>query len=363
MDIDSLFRLAVKENASDIHLQALSTPVLRIDGKLVALDSPSLTAEDARGVFDKITTDEQKEIYRHYLELDFAYNFSEGVRFRVNAYQQKGSIGLVFRLVHNIIPTIEELGLPLVCQELVTRPHGLVVITGPTGCGKSTTLAAMIEHLNHYQHRRVVTIEDPIEYEYTNCECVISQREVGFDTRSFTAALKHVLRQDPDVILVGEMRDLETASAVLTVAETGHLVLSTGHAPSAPLSIERIIDLFPTHQQQLAQGRLAAVLQGVLCQQLIPRADGSRRVPAVEVMLATPAVRNLIRENKTFQLPNVVRTGAQNGMCCMDEAVANLYLKRLISKKDAFACCSDEEEFARKVGESRHLAYVPTLTA
>jgi len=244
-----------------------------------------------------------------------------------------------------------------VCQELVTRPHGLVVVTGPTGCGKSTTLAAMIEYLNHHHRRHVVTIEDPIEYEYQSDECIISQRELGFDTHSFAIALKHVLRQDPDVILVGEMRDLETASAVLTIAETGHLVLSTGHAPSAYLSIERIIDLFPAHQQLLAQGRLAAVLQGVLCQMLIPRADGSGRVPSMEVMLGTPAVKNLIRENKTYQLPNVIRTSSQNGMRTMDEAIAALYLTKLISKKEAFDRCSDEGELTRIVGEPRQAAF------
>ncbi len=243
------------------------------------------------------------------------------------------------------------------CQELAVKSHGLVLVTGPTGCGKSTTLAAMIEYLNHYQHRRVITIEDPIEYEYTSDECLISQREIGFDTHSFATALKYVLRQDPDVILVGEMRDLETASAVLTVAETGHLVLSTGHAPSAALSIERITDLFPSHQQHLALGRLAAVLEGVLCQRLIPRADGPKRVPAVEVMLATPAVKNLIRENKTYQLPNVVRTNPQNGMCTMDEALASLYLKKLINKKDALTYCNDEQEMARLIGgPPRHTA-------
>ena len=214
-------------------------------------------------------------------------------------------------------------------------------------------MAAMIEYLNHYLRRRVVTIEDPIEYEYTSDQCIISQREINFDTHSFTAALKHVLRQDPDVILVGEMRDLETASAVLTVAETGHLVLSTGHAPSTHLSIERIVDLFPSHQQQLAQGRLASILQGVLCQRLIPRIDGTGRAPAVEVMLATAAVRNLIRENKTYQLPNVVRTSSQSGMRTMDEALASLYLTKQINKKELFDNCSDEEEIVRIIGEPR----------
>ena len=357
MDIIELLQLAVKRNASDIQLLAHTAPVMRVDGSLVTVDSPPLTPDGVRRIFEEITTNWQRETFQRELELDFAYTLSGGVRFRVNACRERGSMGLAFRLVHNTIPAIEELGLPPVCQELVTRPHGLVVVTGPTGCGKSTTLAAMIEYLNHHHRRHVVTVEDPIEYEYRSDECIISQREVGFDTHSFAVALKHVLRQDPDVILVGEMRDLETASAVLTIAETGHLVLSTGHAPSAYLSIERIIDLFPAHQQLLAQGRLAAVLQGVLCQMLIPRADGSGRVPSMEVMLGTPAVKNLIRENKTYQLPNVIRTSSQNGMRTMDESIAALYLTKLISKKEAFDRCSDEGELTRIVGEPRQAAF------
>ena len=353
MDIIDILQLAVKRNASDIQILAFCAPVMRVDGKLVTLDTLPLTPEEVRQIFDEITNDEQRETFKREQELDFGYNFSAGNRFRVNAHRQKGTIGLSFRLVHNTIPSIEELGLPLVCQELVTKPHGLILVTGPTGCGKSTTMAAMIEYLNHYLRRRVVTIEDPIEYEYVSDQCVISQREIYFDTHSFTAALKHVLRQDPDVILVGEMRDLETAAAVLMVAETGHLVMSTGHAPSAHYSIERIVDLFPAHQQQLALGRLAAVLQGVLCQRLVPKADGAGRVPAVEVMLATPAVRNLIRENKTYQLPNVIRTSSQSGMRTMDEALSTLYLTKQISKKELFENCSDEEEVVRIIGEPR----------
>ena len=353
MDIIDILQLAVKKNASDIQIMAFCAPVLRIDGKLVTVDTPPLTPDDVRQILDEITHDEQQETFKREMELDFGYSFSGGTRFRVNAHRQKGTIGLSFRLVHNTIPSIEELGLPLVCQELVTKPHGLVLVTGPTGCGKSTTMAAMIEYLNHYLRRRVVTIEDPIEYEYTSDQCVISQRELYFDTHSFATALKHVLRQDPDIILVGEMRDLETASAVLTVAETGHLVISTGHAPNAHYSIERIVDLFPSHQQPLALGRLAAVLQGVLCQRLVPKADGAGRVPAVEVMLATPAVRNLIRENKTYQLPNVIRTSSNSGMRTMDEALSALYLTKQISKKELFDNCSDEEEVVRIIGEPR----------
>jgi twitching motility protein PilT len=230
------------------------------------------------------------------------------------------------------------------------------LVTGPTGCGKSTTLAAMIGYLNQSEERRVITIEDPIEYSYISDRCIISQREVGLDTRSFAVALKHALRQDPDVILVGEMRDLETATMVLMAAETGHLVLSTGHASSAPISIERVIDLFPAHQQPLAQSRLATVIQGVMCQTLLPRVDGTGRVPAVEIMLATAAVRNLIRENKVHQLPNVIRTSFGIGMCSMDEALLRLYDSGTISKEDVLWHCVDRAEVVRKIGETAEVA-------
>ncbi len=353
MDFIELLRLAVKRNVSDIQLLAGYPPSLRIDGRLITIDSSPLTPEDTREIFNEMTNDEQKETFQKELELDFSFSFQGGVRFRANAARQKGSVSLVIRTIRSNIPSIEDLGLPSVCQELITKSNGLVLLTGPTGCGKSTTLASMIQYLNQHHSRRVITIEDPIEYEYKSDKCVISQREVGFDTHTFAAALKRVLRQDPDVILVGEMRDLETAAAALTIAETGHLVLTTGHAPSAPLSIERIIDLFPAHQQNLALGRLSAVLQGVLCQRLLPKADGAGRVPAVEIMLATSAVRNLIRENKTYQLQNVIRTSSQQGMRCMDEALAGLYLKKLISKKELFDNCNDENEVARLIGEPR----------
>jgi twitching motility protein PilT len=228
----------------------------------------------------------------------------------------------------------------------------LVVVTGPTGSGKSTTLAAMVNHLNSKERRKVVTIEDPIEYVYSDMRCIIIQRELGSDTLSFAEALRHVLRQDPDVILVGEMRDLETASAVLTLAETGHLVLTTGHAPSASQAIDRVIDLFPPHERHLAQSQLAFLLLGVLCQTLIPRADTSGRIPAVEIMLVTSAVRNLIREGKTYQLPNVIRMHSREGMMLLDQALINLYLDRQISHESLLAFCNDHDEITKLVGEA-----------
>jgi len=249
-------------------------------------------------------------------------------------------------------PTLDELELPEVCKELVLKPRGLVVVTGATGSGKSTTLTAMINYLNSIKNRRVVTIEDPIEYMYSNLKCTITQRELGNDTLSFAEALKHVLRQDPDVILVGEMRDLETAAAALSIAETGHLVLTTGHAPSASQAIERIVDLFPPNERHLAQSQLASLLLGVLCQALIPKADGSGRIAAVEIMLANPAIRNLIREGKIHQLPNVIRTHAQLGMELLDQALVNLYRRRIINHENLFAFCNDRDEVEKLVGKA-----------
>lgn len=350
MDINAVLKQAAERNASDVHLIAGDCPVVRINGKLGVMDSEPFTSQDMSRFFESITNENQRNIFNRELELDFAYTLPSGNRFRANASQQQGTISLVFRIMKGIIPTIEELGVPPICSDLIFKPNGLILLTGPTGCGKSTTLAAMIEYLNQTHERRVITIEDPIEYTYTSNQCVISQREVGLDTHSFAAALKHALRQDPDVILVGEMRDMETASMVLMAAETGHLVLSTGHASSAPISIERIIDLFPPHQQTLAQMRLAGVLQGVLCQILVPRADGSGRVPAVEVMLATSAVQNLIRENKTHQMSNVIRTSQQMGMCTMDEALLRLYRAKLIHREEVLSRCLDIDEATRMMG-------------
>jgi len=280
--------------------------------------------------------------------LDFGYTLADGSRVRCNAALQRGSVSLAIRLLPPTIPTIDELEVPQVCKELVLRPRGLVVISGPTGSGKSTTLAAMIQHLNNTESRHVVTIEDPIEYIHHSIKCAITQRELGTDTLSFVEALRHVLRQDPDVILVGEMRDTETAAAVLTIAETGHLILTTGHAPSATQAMERIIDLFPPHERHLAQTRLASLLIGVLCQTLIPRADGSGRIAAVEVMLANPAVKNLIREGKIYQLPNVIRTHTQVGMVTLDQTLINLYRKGIISSEKMFAFCNDRDEVEKQ---------------
>ena len=351
MDIKALLRLAKARGASDLHIVAANPPLFRINGSLLpATDIAPLTPDDIEQGFSQITTEQEREEFRRCLELDFGYSIPDFGRVRCNAAMQRGTVSLVIRLLPPVIPELSGLGLPEVCKELVTRPRGLVVVSGPTGSGKSTTLAAMINYLNHTESRRIVTIEDPIEYVYSNIKCTVTQRELGSDTTSFAEALKRVLRQDPDVILVGEMRDLETAAAALTIAETGHLVLTTGHAPSASQAIERIIDLFPPHERHLAQSRLASLLNGILCQSLVPKVDGNGRIAAIEVMLANSAVRNLIREGKVFQLPNVIRTHVQMGMQLLDQALVKLYREQVISRESIFYFCNDWDEIERLIG-------------
>jgi len=350
MDIFSLLYLAKEKGASDLHLVSSRPPLLRINGLLEPADDMlPLVTEDINQAFEQITSAKEREDFQNNLELDLGYTVSEVGRIRCNAAMQRGTISLAIRLLPMTIPTLDELELPEVCKELVSRPRGLVVVSGPTGSGKSTTLAAMINHLNNTESRRVVTIEDPVEYVHPDLKCTITQRELGSDTLSFVAALKHVLRQDPNVILVGEMRDGETAAAVLTLAETGHLVLSTGHGPSAPQTIERVIDLFPPPERHLAQARLASLLLGVLCQALVPRADNSGRIAAVEIMLANPAVKNLIREGKIHQLPNAIRTHAQQGMQLLDQALVRLYRQGVISRQSLYDFCSDRDEVTKLI--------------
>lgn len=346
-----LLRLANEKKASDLHLVAGCPPMFRINGALQPVDGITpLSPEDISASFIQLTTPEQREQFQRNLELDFAYSLPGVGRLRCNVAQQRGAISFSLRLLPPKIPTIDELELPQICKELAMRPRGLVIVSGPTGSGKSTTLAAMICHINANRTCHVVTIEDPVEYNHPNLKSAVTQRELGNDTLSFAAALKHILRQDPDVILVGEMRDLETAGSVLTVAETGHLVLTTGHAPSTAQAMERVIDLFPPEQRYLAQTRLASLTIGVLCQTLVPRADGSGRIAAVEIMLGTPAVANLIREGKIYQLPNVIRTGNQEGMRTLDQSLISLYLKGIISGESLVNLCNDRDEIEKIVG-------------
>jgi len=327
LDIISILESAKAMGASDVHMVVSSPPIFRVNGQLQPLeDVEPLTPEDTQQAFSHLTTDHDRKVFSEQAELDFSYSLPDVGRFRCNVSRNLGAISLVIRLVPLHIPTIEELGLPDLCSKLIQQQRGFIIISGPTGSGKSTTMAAMINYLNtigeNIRSRRIVTIEDPIEYVYTNDNCTITQREVGSDTYSFAEPLRRVLRQDPDIILIGEMRDTETAAAALTIAETGHLVLTTGHASSSTGAIERIIDLFPQSERHLVQTRLATLLIGILCQSLVPRVDGSGRVVAVEILLANSAIRNIIREGKVYQVPNTIRTGAQEGMVLMDQCTA-----------------------------------------
>ena len=348
MDILSVIRLADEKKTSDIHIVAFSPTLFRVRGSLepVAEMAP-LTPDDIDEALKQVTTEEQRAVFERDLELDFGYTVPGVGRIRGNAAKQRGTTTLVIRLLPSKVPSFEELGLPDICKELILKPRGMVVVSGPTGSGKSTTLSAMINYLNDTASKSLVTIEDPIEFVYINNKCTITQRELGGDTKSFAEALRHVLRQDPNVILVGEMRDLETASAALEIAETGHLILTTGHAPSAPQTIDRIIDMFPAHERSTVQSRLSSLLVGVLSQVLVPTVDGKGRVAAREIMLASPAIRSNIRDGKVYQIPNAMLTQAKMGMVLLDNALVNLYRKGVISRENVLAFCNEPEEVTK----------------
>ncbi len=340
-----MLRTAATQKASDLHLVVASPPLLRVNGYLVPVSgSTPLNANEINQAFLQVTTPEQRESFHRNLELDFNYTLAGVGHLRCNAAQQRGAISLAIRLLPAKIPTIDEMELPQLYKELALKQRGLIIVTGPTGSGKSTSQAAMIQHLNENDARHIVTIEDPIEYVHPSLKCAVTQRQLGTDTLSFPEALRRVLRQDPDVILVGEMRDLETASAVLSIAETGHLIMTTGHAPGACQAVERVVDLFPPHERPLAQARLASLLIAVLFQTLVPRASGSGRVAAVEILIANPAARNLIREGKTHQLPNIIRTHRSIGMISLDESLVDLYFRRIITRELALTFAHDRQE-------------------
>lgn len=345
MEIRDLLLLCIEKEASDLHITENEPPILRIDGKLHRTNFDTLAKPDLKKMIYGVLTNPQKESFEKDLELDFSLALPGLDRFRVNVHLQKGSVEAAFRRVPMRIPQIEELGLPANVVELARKPNGLVLVTGPTGMGKTTTLAAMINLINNERESLVICIEDPIEFIHSNKKSIIKQREVYSDTRSFAESLRHALRQDPNVIVVGEMRDLETISTTLTAAETGHLVLATLHTPDAPQTIERIIDVFPPHQQQQVRLQLADSLQGVVSQLLLPHASGHGRILATEIMIGTAGIRNLVREQEIEQIPTLMQTGSQYGMRTMDKSLKELTHKGLITMDVAMSKVKNIEEF------------------
>ncbi len=342
----------VRMGASDLHVTAGLPPMVRVTGSVQPLDYPSLTPNATCELIYDILTGEQRQRLESEWELDFSYSLPLSARFRVNVYFQKGALGAAFRTVPSEIKSLGELGLPKAVEDLTEKPRGLVLVTGPTGSGKSTTLAAMIDRINETRDEHIMSVEDPIEFLHTHKKCIVNQREVNQDTKSFAQALKHVLRQDPDIILVGEMRDLETISLAVTAAETGHLVFGTLHTQDAPQTVDRIIDVFPPHQQSQIRAQLANALQGIITQTLVPRRDGDGRAVACEVLVPTPGVRNLIREGKNHQIYSAMQTGGKFGMQTMDAALVDLVRRRLISQEEAEKRSSNPEELRRLAGGS-----------
>jgi len=345
MEIRDLLLLSIEKKASDLHLTEKEPPILRLDGKLSRTNHPALTREDLKSMIYSVLTNTQKEMLEKDLELDFSVALPSLDRFRVNVHMQRGVVEAAFRRVPLIIPSIESLGLAPIVIDLARKLNGLVLVTGPTGMGKTTTLAAMIDLINNEKQCLIICIEDPIEFVHINKKSIIKQREIYADTHSFAEALKRALRQDPNVIVVGEMRDLETISTALTAAETGHLVLATLHTPDAPQTVERIIDVFPPYQQQQVRLQLANCLQGVISQLLLPMASGTGRVLATEIMLGTSGIRNLIREQEIEQIPTLMQTGSQYGMKTMDKSLKELYQKGLITLDVALSRVKNPEEF------------------
>jgi len=339
-----LLMLTIQENASDLHLTEKSPPIFRIDGRLVPLKEESLNREQIQEMIYSVLSDTQKKKFEEDKELDFSLALTGLDRFRVNVHIQRGSVEAAFRRISLFIPSMEELQLPPVIADLARKQNGLVLVTGPTGTGKTTTLASIINLINSERTCVIMCIEDPIEYIFSNKKSIIKQREVHRDTNSFAEALKRCLRQDPDVIVVGEMRDLETISTALTAAETGHLVLATVHTPDAPQTIERIIDVFPPYQQQQVRLQLSSALQGVISQKLAPRASGKGRIMVPEIMVATAGVRNLIRERAVEQLRTSIQTGGQYGMRTFDKSLKELYEKEIITYQTAMNMATDVNE-------------------
>jgi twitching motility protein PilT len=351
--LNQLLKTMVDKGASDLHVTVGSPPQLRLDGELVQFRVPPLGPVETKQLCYSVLTDEQRARFEEDHELDLSFGVNGLARFRANVFIQRGSVAGVFRTIPFKIRGFEELGLPPVLQQLCNKPRGLVLVTGPTGSGKSTTLAAMIDKINTERHEHIVTMEDPIEFIHQHKSCVVNQREVGSDTQSFKRALKSVLRQDPDVVLIGEMRDLETIEAALTTAETGHLCFGTLHTNSAAQTINRIIDVFPPHQQSQIRAQLSFVLEGVVCQSLLPRASGAGRVAALEILIPNAAIRNLIREDKMHQIYSQMQIGqGQTGMQTLNQHLAQLYVGRTITLEEAVGASSDPNELQQIIASA-----------
>jgi len=346
VDIDYLLIECLRRDGSDLHIKADSPPLVRIYGDLYHMDLPPLTAAQSRELAYAVMTEEQIALFERDWELDFGYDIEGVGRFRVNVFVQRGAVGTVLRSIPLRISTMEELGLPAVCKYFADRPRGLVLVTGPAGCGKSTSQAAMLDYINHTYPCHIVTVEDPVEFIHQDQRALINQRELGSDTLSFANALKYVLRQDPDVILIGEMRDLETVQLAITAAETGHLVFGTLHTTDAVQTVDRAIDIFPTHQQQQIRMQLSVNLLGVVSQILVKRADGRGRIAAFETLVAIPAVRSSIRERKTHQIASVIQTGVRQGMMTLDQSLANLVKSGIVTYEEAASKAKDVTELA-----------------
>lgn len=352
--MESLVHLMVERDASDIHLVIGAKPQLRIDGVMTPVeDCERLTPDTCQQLIYSVLTDDHKRRFEEFNELDLSFGVKDVGRIRMNVFRQRGTVGAALRGIPNEVPSFEKLSLASVVKDIAELPAGLVLVTGPTGCGKSTSLAAIIDYINTNRKEHIITVEDPIEFLHRHKNSLVCQREVGSDTKSFANALKYMLRQDPDVILVGEMRDLETISAALTIAETGHLVFATLHTPDAIQSVNRIIDVFPAHQQQQVRAQLSFVLQAIFSQVLIPHAMGKGRVLGSEILIATPAIRNLIRDGKVHQAYTVMQAGKQFGMQTMNMSIIDLYNRGMITYEDALNYSPDQESLKQLLGTSR----------
>ncbi len=354
--IYDMLKIMVEKGASDLHITTGSAPQIRVRGQLYPLDLPQLDPKSTRELLYAVLTEAQKHKFEEEQELDLSFGIKGVARFRANIFTQRGALAGVFRMIPFEILGLDTLGLPSIIGKLTTLPRGLILVTGPTGCGKSTTLAAFLDKINTERHDHIVTIEDPIEFVHKHKGCLVNQREIGADTKSFVNALKYILRQDPDVVFIGEMRDLETMQAALTISETGHLVFATLHTNSAVQTANRVVDAFPAHQQSQVRAQLAFVLEAVIAQQLIPRLDGKGRVLAAEVMISTPAIRNLIREDKIHQIYSQMQVGqTKHGMQTMNQSLLNLYMRKLISLDDSLGRSMDPEELRQMMSSpSQH---------